>query len=285
MPRIHRPGAARGLNRAFTMIELLIVVGIIGILIGISLFVGAQVMGGAKTRATEDTLRILDNALQDYIAATGGNPPATYVIPGGTTVIPIADARDMTNTAASPPSYEGALAGNQMINSAGLFFAEASKVASTKAILDNIPSKYLRIYDPDDATANSQPALMTPFDGWGRPIRFVHPTWQGVVTGDIMAATTAADQPRSTAQVLPLTPPQTYLITNLRRNHQPTSGTAAQSQPDSDGGMCIGYRPYFYALGPDGRAGVRLDTSTPPKVIENYNADNVYLGPPNFTDK
>ncbi len=281
MPRIHTPSASRG----FTMIELLIVVGIIGVLIGLSLFIGSQVMGGSKARATEDTLRILDAALQDYIAATGGNPPAIYEVPGGNNVIPIADARDMNNSGPAP-AYKGALAGNQMINSVGYFFAEASKVPSTRAILEKIPSKYLRTYDPDSNAANSQPPVMTVFDGWDRPIRFVHPTWQGVMSGDIAAPSAGYDQPRPAAQVLPLTPPKTYLITSIRRNNRinPAGAAAAQDQPDADGGMCVGYRPYFYSLGPDGLAGVRM--TNPPTVLENYNTDNVYAGPsPNFTDK
>ena len=185
-------------HHAFTMVELLVVIGIIGLLVGLSLVVGSQVMGGAKVRATEETLRVLDQALQEYINAEGDNPPPIYEVPGSNAVFPVADARDMTN-AFTPPAGSGGLPGHQMLNSVGFFYAQASKVSAAKAVLDNLPARYVRMYDPDGTGTGDQPSLMTVFDAWGRPIRYVHPVWQGVIAGDITAASPTYTQPRSAA--------------------------------------------------------------------------------------
>jgi prepilin-type N-terminal cleavage/methylation domain-containing protein len=272
-------------HHAFTMVELLVVIGIIGLLVGLSLVVGSQVMGGAKVRATEETLRVLDQALQEYINAEGDNPPPIYEVPGSNAVFPVADARDMTN-AFTPPAGSGGLPGHQMLNSVGFFYAQASKVSAAKAVLDNLPARYVRMYDPDGTGTGDQPSLMTVFDAWGRPIRYVHPVWQGVIAGDITAASPTYTQPRSASQVLPLPAGKTYAVSEIRRNNRinPAGVNNAQDQPDGDGGMCVGNRPYFYSVGPDGLAGVRM--MSPPTVEANYNADNVYVGvTPNFADK
>jgi prepilin-type N-terminal cleavage/methylation domain-containing protein len=276
MPRTTPPHAAR---RAFTLMELLIVIGIIAVLVGLSLVVGNMVMTGAKQRATEDTIRVLDLALQDYIAAQGENPPSYIDLPVDPTVtpteikwFPLADARDMSNAASSPA---GQLPGRQMVNSLGYFIEAAMRVPSAKERIDKIPSKYLRKY----SAGTDQALAMTAFDGWGRPIRFVHPHFQGVY------ATTDAGQ----LSPVPTTPPGIPLgIARIRRNNVVAFAAddrpaAADDVADGDGGMCVGSRPYFYSVGADGLAGVRKNASN---VVEaDFNKDNVYSINPNFVDK
>ncbi len=279
----------RGASPGFTLIELLVVIGIIGILIGVTLAVGYVVMQGGKQRLTKDTLLALDSALQQFIAEKGDNPDPLFVDPSDPNKrFPIADARDMDNTS---NASGGGLMGNQMINSVGFFYEQGRKVPSVNAILTKLPAKVVRLYDADN-TGQYQPELTTVFDGWGQPIRYVHPVFQGVVTGDIASPTPTLTAPRDVAQIigtLSPTPPSvivpTLSIAKIRRNNQPINDPAgtAQEMADSDGGMCVGNRPYFYSAGPDGKVGVKKDASG--KVIEDYNKDNVYTTPPNFTDR
>jgi len=249
---------------AFTMIELLIVIGIIGVLVGLTLVVGKQVMEGGKQKLTQETLRVLTAAMDDYIAVKGEPPAPVYV--AGTTAapvwFPIADAVDPAT--------------GSMINSVGLFMEAARKVPSTSKILDNLPQSSVRILDIDGTDPNEpQPAVMTVFDAWGQPIRFVHPAFQGVYEN---AVATESMWPLPTRAPVP-----TYAITNVRRVNAVLNDT---DKPDGDGGMCVGNRPYFYSAGEDGKVGVKKDALTPAgKVMEDFNKDNVYSMPPNFTDK
>jgi len=50
-------------RRAFTLMELLVVIGIIAILIAITFMVGRAVTTNSKKGVTQDTLRVLDSAL------------------------------------------------------------------------------------------------------------------------------------------------------------------------------------------------------------------------------
>lgn len=276
-------------RRAFTLIELLVVVGIIGVLVGLTLFVGKQVVGGGKQKTAQQVIQVLDQALQAYIASTGDNPPAVHTVGTGATALhyPVADARDMNATA---PVEAGVFpGGHPMVNSVGLFYEQGRKIDAVSKILDKIPQQYVKMYDIDGA--GPQPAMMTVFDPWGKPIRYVHPAFQGVYSDALANTSPNAAAPRPTLEVWPLqptaaVPTPVYQITDIRRNNVPTgTGVAAENQADGDGGMCVGNRPYFYSLGPDGLCGVVKDSATPAKVVENRNTDNVYTTVPNFVDK
>jgi prepilin-type N-terminal cleavage/methylation domain-containing protein len=271
-------------SRGFTLIELLIVIGIIGLLVSLTLVVGGQVMSGGKQRLTLDTLKILDNAMDAYVHSTEGNP-APYVAGMDPLVSPAqpnvlfiaADARDMEHSVTAS-SGGVTVDGNQMINSVGVFMYQASKVPDAKGILDKLPSRVVRTFDADGI--GPQPLMPTVFDGWDRPIRYVHPAFQGVITGDASAATVQPGQPRPTAQVLGAAAAgQAYSAASVRRNHTQTVARPrnAQDWPDSDGGTCIGGRPYFYSSGPDGLVGIALDEGG--KQFD-ANLDNVYTTRP-----
>ena len=112
---------------------------------------------------------------------------------------------------------------------------------------------------------NFTPALRTIVDAWQRPIRYVHPKFDGLFhpTGDPAGFMTLSD-----AAVLG-PPPQgrIYATDGVRRNNAAAGGEPA----DSDGGLCVGNHPYFYSAGPDGD----------PSTIE----DNVYSVKPQFAEQ
>jgi prepilin-type N-terminal cleavage/methylation domain-containing protein len=263
MPRTTATTRPSHTRPAFTMIELLIVIGIIGVLVGLTLVVGKQVMEGGKQKLTQETLKVLTAAMDEYIAVKGDVPPPIYN--AGTTAspswFPIADAYNPTHTRNDPKE--------RTVNSVGMFMELMRTVPSARKLLDNLPQTAVRIYDADGD--GDQPAVMTAFDAWNQPIRFVHPAFQGVYPSDV-----------DTIDLWPLPGSATYVIQRLRRNNTPASAT---EPADGDGGMCVGSRPYFYSVGEDGKVGVEKGTGNPPKVTEDFNKDNVYSLPPNFTDK
>jgi len=269
---------------------LLIVIGIIAVLIAVTLLIGRSVVGGAKRSATLDTLRILDAALAQTIAANDGNPPPMVNVTGvpgvlvDNTFYAAADARNMDTSAPAAPGP----AGFPMINSVALFMHQANAVPAAKASLEKIPGKYARLafagFDPARADA---PSLITAFDGWGNPIRYVHPSFDGVLTDSETATNPNPDTKRTLTEVVGpaterLTAPK-YLPIDLRRNHADKSAAVPPAAPreefaDSDGGSCPSSRPYFYSAGPDGRVGRSRPAAGSPVV--DYDADNVYTTQP-----
>ncbi len=68
--RTHRSTTRRPSRRAFSMVELLMVIGIIVLLVSIALVAGPAVMGMGKVRKTEATLRTAQALLTEYLQLT-----------------------------------------------------------------------------------------------------------------------------------------------------------------------------------------------------------------------
>jgi prepilin-type N-terminal cleavage/methylation domain-containing protein len=240
-------------RRAFTIIELLVVIAIISILITLGFVVAGKVSGSGKHRVTEQTLNVLEQALAALTAANGGMPPPTVTDPrpgGANNIIAIVDGKNMSTNPAT------------VMNSVGLFMLQCKNVPDAAAKLKDLDTKLVREFDPDQTDSNpqapsfnEQPQLLTAFDGWGNPIRYVHPMFKGRIAVD--PSDPASLGPVQVASKLgPAPAGKFYRISDIRRTD------SFFSQTDSDGGMPIGQSPYFYSCGPDGD----------PATIE----DNVY---------
>ncbi len=264
-------------RRGFTLIELLVVIGIIAILIGITFAVGRSVVGGSKKNATEDTMRVLDAALQAYIQTRGENPPFTVDFPDPADVDGVAPQQVMVLLALDGVNTDDPQ--RPTLNSVGAFMYVAQQVPEAKAILDKLGAKQLVQLDTDSAGA--QPPMPTVLDAWGRPNRFVHPKGDGLIIGDTLQTGSAFDAARDVETWLgPVTSngqfDRRYIYADVRRSDR---GTVANVSGDGDGGKAAGSRPYFYSAGEDGRVGYALVDG----AWVNYNADNVYLSQPTFS--
>lgn len=266
------------MRRAFTLMELMVVVLIIAVLVAIVLGVASGVTNSGRRTLTADTIRVLELSLEDYSSVNGARPSPFLIDPridltnignAQVPVFPVADARDF-----------GAPGDHLIINSAGMLVEQLRDVSSAyDSIATSLDSKSLRQYSPSRLLANQNtedlrhPLLPTPFDAWGNPIRYVHPTFDGLLYSDGVEAINIEDD-------LGLTPPGPYntmwAMNRIRRNARAT-GTFVNNNfealGDSDGGLCDGEHPYFYSAGPDGKVGYVIENGS---IVEDFNADNVY---------
>ncbi len=285
-------------TRGFTLIELLVVIAIISLLITIVTTVGAAALAGGRARQTQDTIRAVDAAVTTYLNDVGTVPPAfvpafaAQVSFNGSeppqptresfAAYPLLDGVDLTNGEED----------RARINSIGLFM-QALDEAGLGETLASVPAESLTRWDGDADLVNetasfsgdpgNQPEMRTILDGWGRPLRFVHPSWDGPVTEeDNMGNARAVGSPGTPVDAIwsqggapapgatnywlepgraPLgydpTVPADFPIMTVRRNFltdQDREAWAGTGEPigDSDGGYTIGNVPYIYSAGEDG---------------------------------
>lgn len=294
----------RAPRRAFTLVEMMVVIGIIVILVAITLGVANAVVEGGRKRATEGVLRALDQTMDIYIDKRGEIPPALVDVPpnrlvgggpldGRTMYYPLIDG--VVQTANGSPFLA--------IDSVGIYMFAAEEVPEIQSIVAGLDPRFVvraqAAAAPERAgsagggggagASNTQPLLelTSVLDAWGNPVRVVHPRFDSIIVGSgqfgsigILPTTDASDGYFTASELPPLG--GRFMPFRRIRRLAPTEaewrdfdeGTIAQNFSngvgDSDGGACPSPRPYFYSAGPDGD----------PSTIE----DNVYTTRPRFPE-
>ncbi|QOI99405.1 MAG: type II secretion system protein [Phycisphaeraceae bacterium] len=265
-----RRSVGRGARGAFTLIELLVVIGIIGVLIGLTFAVGRGVLNSGKQRVTAETIKVLDLAMKEYIASREQVFPALASMPGATAfVVPMVDgveAENRWNTAKGEWDYSLVPTTTWFIKT----IQEYDRVEAADAAINGINPKLMRIEVPapgeQAGLGQMQGKRVVPLDGWGNPIRMVHPKFDGIIGGNRNVGSGDQGSLIATADAGGNPPPlRRYLPNNIRRNwlskadrqfNRERDGQGgvrwAQMRGDSDGGVCVGGMPYFYSGGADG---------------------------------
>lgn len=274
--------ALRG-ERGFTLIELLVVIVIIVILLAVAFSIGQGVVNSGRERQTQFTLRVLDSALTEYIHSQERLPPAWVVDPRYDPAAPLPPSPVMQPM--FDGAYEASGGAERLLDSTALFLAHASGMQHVEAKLRDLDAKLLREVELDLPGLPSLQMMPTVLDGWGNPIRFVHPAFQGIIHGpNYQNAQVNLAGRRSFVDVSQISQPTRGQpgVDRLRRNNVSMAADIngePPAYPDADGGLAQN-RPYFYSTGRSGRVGYLVETGG--NVNTNYNADNVYTSRPRF---
>ena len=276
---------SRHAGRAFTLIEIMVVISIILVLASLVLGVGSALLRRAERSQVESAMTIMESAFTEWEGQTGRpvtyngafnslTAPTTEIYPSGAT-LEVFDIREP----GTPPAPNST--GNRLIytraRGAGVFTVNLlAQLESIRPMLAGIPPSMLRaeantssypatnilsgtpsvLYAPSaKSTANAKDSTRSELvDTWGGRMAFVFPgrAW--------------------------------------RYGAEPTS-----SLPDSDGtvrtpaenllGVCTNRRICLVSAGPDGLFGVPGESTPDSTTIQNTAAaDNIYLyelDPPN----
>lgn len=239
-------------RRAFTLVELLVVISVIAILVSLTLAAGSKVVSVGRERGTQWTLQTLDSMMSDYIQANGSIPSPTVRDPVNTSrQVAIADGGVGTSASDLEP----------FDSTAWLIYQMQSQGASAVSLIDQLDDKVRKVgFSTVAASAASVTGTRTTriLDVWGRPIRYVHPRFGGV-RGEGVGKVDKFEDILGVNSQNASTP--TFLFQSLSRD--------PKNKKDADGGAPIGRRPYFYSAGADGD----------PSTID----DNIYLTRPTFS--
>lgn len=254
-------------RQGFSLIELLVVIGILVILIALSISVATGVNVSAQKRAAQDTIRVLDSSIESWTASTGQAAPKDVIDPANPDArIPAVDGRlnDGSNgyTQATGDPWPSLL----------IFIQAISQEGGSEDIIRSIDTTYRSSASiPFDSGGDPLREIETQSflvkDPWGNPIRFVHPAFDGGF-GDYWDGSSPATRDLLEVE----TSSASGTVLEFRRSWRPFNPGSglARATGDADEGICPGggTRAYFYSAGPDGDPGTI--------------ADNVYSERPQF---
>jgi prepilin-type N-terminal cleavage/methylation domain-containing protein len=317
LPPNRRPAILKG----FTLIEMLVVIAIIGILASIVVTVATRVTKGGQRSATMNILQRMDGLLTNYLTKTDGSLPAyvrtrqtqmntdparsndpaeDQVDSASEWLFPLVDGRFDGRTFPFVP--EGAGAADQFDPkldppqpSAALLLLAMSEIPELAESIASIDPKFIQRRDvwawgwaldanrvPTGGPVKRRLRIPVVVDGFGNPIRFVHPTFSGGYGRYYYPTTVGAggwavdgSDPRHPVRPVrtwrpPATPPASPAAAGFSRSYRPFDLDSASSTlvGDADEGIGPAGRAYFYSPGLDNDPGARRD--------------NVYTSQPTF---
>lgn len=168
-------------RRAFTLVELLVVVSIIALLIALLIGTGIAVTRGANARATTGVLSALDRALDEFQTRTGRMPPHRPQ------QYPVFDENGDPMTPTPPFSADM----QPTRPDASIFLRQVQGVGETDAIISGLPDRFFlqkEWEEPPDPPYSSATVLLTlVLDAWENRIYYVHPDNQAPDSEDLDA--------------------------------------------------------------------------------------------------
>ncbi len=235
--------------RGFTIVELMVVVGIIAVLIALAVLVGRSVTGSSRETLTRDTMKVLTDAVVAFQGDRLKAPPPVVAVPWDTArLMPVADAVDS--------------AGNLIDSTAWLLF-QLKDSGNAAGAIANLASRFRATGTPTSGvTVPPEVSFGTIVDAWNKPIRYVHPAFDGQIYGPEFKRPSDPTAQVPLVEILgPAPVGRTYQTAGIRRN----------ASDDADGGLCTNEQPYFYSMGEDGNATTTADNvyAARPKVAKN----------------
>lgn len=166
---------ATGSHPAFTLIEMLVVIGLVVVLGSLTLVVGSAIMTQGKVRNTQAILANLDAALTEFESETGANPAWTGKGSG------------VSNPRRRYWPASGYSRGGTIRPEVAVFLADAQGIEGVDSIIKAIPPDRMmpRIELYQQYAAEGQQSLtgevrpedtrLTVCDAWGMEILYIHP--------------------------------------------------------------------------------------------------------------
>jgi prepilin-type N-terminal cleavage/methylation domain-containing protein len=306
MRRDHsRESSRKTRPRAFTIIEMLVVLVIIGILAGIVITVAQRVTQGGKHAASKNVLEVAENMVTEYITSTESPIPQvvftkmTQMNTNGTDdqlspdtyAFPIVDGRLQSRT--FPPGQGN---NNPMYDkdrdpaqpsAALLMLAMASGSSTVEREFKSLDARFLQYRDifaygwrvdangiPTGQAVQRRLRLPVLVDAYGNPIRYVHPAYQGGYGDFYNNAEPSIRTARNLMKVVLNKESGQPIISNWSRSYRPFPSTTPNTPVgDADEGLAIGASGYFYSAGLDADPGTRGDNvytkqpSYPPETV------------------